>query len=246
MAFLVVLLAGTLGGARVGVAHGLLLLPVLMLGFMQLNGGVVDVPALLTGGVASLGIGVILGGVTGRLRDLHVLVSRQRRQLEYQATHDHLTGLLNRAAITRALEDALEERRGGVQVAVAFLDLDDFKRVNDDHGHAVGDEVLRELGRRMRARGGPERTWGRLSGDEFILVARLSGGAEPGLLRREVEELLQAPIQAGAVRVWAGASVGLTLAEEGDGAPALIGRADTLMYSHKRAGQRGRDVRRSG
>ena len=152
-----VLLAGALGGARVGVAHSLLLLPMLVLAFMRVNGGVVDLPALLIGGVASLGIGVILGAVTGRLYDLHALVSRQRRQLEYQATHDHLTGVLNRAAITAVLEAALTERRSGVRVAAAFLDLDDFKRVNDEHGHAAGDEVLRELGRRMRAQASPER-----------------------------------------------------------------------------------------
>ena len=94
-------------------------------------------------------------------------------ELEHQAFHDTLTGLPNRALFRNRVEHALVgRRRDQLPVAVLFLDLDDFKYVNDSLGHAAGDEVLQEVGRRLQDCMRPVDTAARLGGDEFAILIR--------------------------------------------------------------------------
>jgi len=92
--------------------------------------------------------------------------SRLRSELEHRASHDALTGCLNRSATVAALERALRQTP---HVTVAYIDLDDFKRVNDDLGHAAGDEVLRVVAGRLRNVIRATDSLGRIGGDEFVV-----------------------------------------------------------------------------
>ena len=93
-----------------------------------------------------------------------------REELRRRATHDELTGCLNRAAITRALEQSIDDGEPGAQRALLFIDLDGFKEVNDDHGHAAGDELLRAVAGHLRASVRAGDLVGRLGGDEFLVL----------------------------------------------------------------------------
>jgi len=237
VAYVIVLTAGARGGFRSGVVHGLVCLPVIVVAFMRVNGGTIDMHGLLTGGTATLAIGVLLGAVTGRLRDLHAVVVAQQRQLEHQTRHDALTGVLNRVAITEELAAAMRTRRNGeTAIAVAFLDLDGFKNINDTYGHATGDAVLRELGRRMQADASTGRAWGRLSGDEFLLVTVDQGRSrvEEGI-EQSVNHLLTVPFQVDQHELLLTGSVGVADVREDDtDGDQVVRRADTLMYAMKR------------
>ena len=153
---------------------------------------------------------------------------------------DPLTQAWNRRAIVellhRELERALRERG---RVAVLFVDLDRFKRINDRHGHAAGDAVLCEAAARMRAVVRPYDAVGRYGGDEFVVIVA-GAGAERGAPRAAsgiADSLRGRPIAtaAGAVRVTA--SIGLAVAPAGSRDPErLIADADRAMYAAKRAG----------
>src|SRR5262249_36258752 len=104
----------------------------------------------------------------GRLERSLAEVTDLKERLRHQAFHDALTGLPNRALFTERVEDALEQGSGAA--AVLFMDLDDFKTINDTLGHAVGDEVLAEVGRRVQRAVRPTDTAARLGGDEFAVL----------------------------------------------------------------------------
>lgn len=178
-------------------------------------------------------------GATGSLEDVTARVVAHE-DLEQQATRDPLTGCLNRAAVMRRLEESLRADGGGrcTGTAVVFVDLDDFKSVNDRHGHARGDEVLAEVASRLRAsvRGGD--AVGRLGGDEFLVVcsgvasaadARRAGRAIAGRIRGGLQTMQDAAV--------VGATVGVawTDAPHADAAE-LVARADADMYRAKRNG----------
>src|SRR5215813_1973338 len=94
-------------------------------------------------------------------------------ELEYIAYHDALTGLANRAAMDAALAEAVSEARaGGTAVAMAYVDLNDFKRVNDSLGHDTGDRLLREVAARLRRAVRPGDLLARRGGDEFLVLVR--------------------------------------------------------------------------
>ena len=104
----------------------------------------------------------------GRLEDSLAELTALKEELRHQALHDGLTGLANRTLFSERVSHALQlTRRNGSQLAVMFLDLDDFKNVNDSLGHAAGDEMLREVSGRLRLQCRPEDTIARLGGDEF-------------------------------------------------------------------------------
>ena len=156
--------------------------------------------------------------------------------LAYQAHHDHLTGLLNRHATIRRLEQALS-RRHLASVSVLFADLDRFKDVNDTHGHAVGDDVLRTLAGRVAASLRPGDLAGRLGGDEFVVLLEGSDDLQATLVAERLARAIGEPVAlpSGAT-VEVEASIGIATATADDvDASALLARADAAMYGAKRA-----------
>lgn len=167
-----------------------------------------------------------------------VLLIRDRVAHAESAAYDALTGLPSEPLLADRLGRAIARgRRDGEQVAIAFLDLDGFKAVNDRYGHDVGDALLRELARRLQGSVRDGDTVARRSGDEFLLLLPDVGGrvgAEH--VARRVAEAIRAPAEIGAWRVEVGASVGLALWPDDaiDGA-ALLRQADAAMYLAKAA-----------
>ena len=162
--------------------------------------------------------------------------------LRHEARRDPLTGLANRVVVQERLEELLTAR---APVAVVFCDLDHFKRINDTHGHAVGDEVLRVTGARLARRLADADVVARIGGDEFVVVAagmRPEGAA--ALLRRIDEAFAGDPMRIGGLSLHVSSSLGLVCEPGGaDGGPGsaaqraeeLLSSADREMYAHKRS-----------
>ena len=165
---------------------------------------------------------------------------KHQEQLEHIAHYDMLTGLSNRVLLRDNLQHAMAQaRRRGTMLAVAYLDLDGFKAVNDRYGHSVGDELLVFVAQRMKAVLRDGDTLARFGGDEFVAVlvdleAQLSG--EAVLMR-----LLSAasdPVQVGSVTLQVSASIGVSFYPQDDSdADLLIRHADHAMYAAKHAGK---------
>jgi diguanylate cyclase (GGDEF)-like protein len=159
--------------------------------------------------------------------------------LTYRASHDPLTDLANRAAVGAHL-DAVIARRGDACSdgwAVVLLDLDGFKAVNDDLGHAAGDRVLEVAARRLCVGVRDGDLVGRLGGDEFVVVVHgLSGEDELAGLVGRLETSLREPVDVGGRTVSVGASIGTTLVPRGEVVTGsdLLARADAAMYRVKR------------
>ncbi len=167
----------------------------------------------------------------------------ERRRLEDElrerALHDDLTGLANRALFLDRARRALVRSRGaGGTAAIAFLDLDDFKAVNDTHGHAIGDELLCSIASRLTSCVRPADTVARLGGDEFALLLE---DADLESATQVVERILTAaaaPVHLHSVDLVVGTSVGLVLAHGSDVTPdQLLAQADKAMYAAKALGK---------
>lgn len=184
-----------------------------------------------------------VSGLTGCLADITAMV-RSRRELEAKAATDPLTGCLNREATLVGLQQVLDEpsphaspdRRG---TAVIFVDLDGFKQVNDDLGHAAGDAFLVTVADRMRASIRPGDLLGRVGGDEFVVVCtEVPGPAEAFKIARTLgRRAFQRPGDAPG-RTRSRASIGVAWTDT-PGAPGaqLIQAADVAMYVSKRGGR---------
>ena len=160
------------------------------------------------------------------------------RQQHYLANHDSLTGLLNRAAFQRQLEQSLDLARHGA-VALLFIDLDGFKGVNDTEGHRAGDEVLRIVARRMAGTVRAGDTLARLGGDEFLVMLDRDVTREvTDMIGHRLLEALQQPMTVEGRDLFIGASIGIAVHPpvQGD-IDDLMNRADQAMYSAKRAGK---------
>jgi diguanylate cyclase (GGDEF)-like protein len=162
-------------------------------------------------------------------------LEEQRQRLAHRAAHDSLTGLANRERFNSLVDGAL---RAGDRPAVAFIDLDGFKQINDRFGHAAGDVVLQVAAERIRSVVRDEDVPARLGGDEFaVLLSTVPrAGAAPAVAER-LRARLAEPISLEGRTVVVGASVGLAFGTAGDDAEALLRRADTAMYAAKHAGK---------
>ncbi len=163
-----------------------------------------------------------------------------RDELSFQADHDPLTGLPNRRVLTTRIDAALRRHSGPESAThLLFVDLDDFKRINDEFGHAAGDDVLTELGSRLRAAVRPGDVPARIGGDEFAVL--VGAGTAPAEVRATADRVLAAvgdPVRIAGTRRRITASVGLATARPGsDAAARLMARADVAMYAAKAMGK---------
>ncbi|GAA2704701.1 putative bifunctional diguanylate cyclase/phosphodiesterase [Actinoplanes palleronii] len=173
------------------------------------------------------------------LRDNKLLLDdldARQQELAHQAAHDVLTGLPNRAVLVREITAALAAGPAGV--SVALIDLDDFKSINDDLGHAVGDALLISVADRIAAQLPADATVARLGGDEYALLLR--DGDHVAILDA-IAARLRLPVRAAGHELVVEASFGLAPARPGDTADELLRRADVAMYEAKGQGK-GRQV----
>lgn len=179
-------------------------------------------------------------GVLGTYEDVTERRAAEKR-IEYLAYHDGLTGLPNRMLLEDRLSQAIAAaRRHGRTVAVLFLDLDGFKTVNDRHGHEGGDELLREMARRLTAAVRSGDTVARLGGDEFVvLLVELGGRGDLLTTIERVMTAIRVPVDLGGTPVSLTASLGVAVFPDHEtGGEEMLRYADAAMYQAK---ERGRD-----
>jgi diguanylate cyclase (GGDEF)-like protein/PAS domain S-box-containing protein len=180
----------------------------------------------------------MVGGIVLNTRD----VSDRKRfeeQLRHQAFHDPLTGLANRALFRDRVDHALKlARRQRQCITVLFLDLDDFKKVNDSFGHAEGDRLLVAAAERFRSCARAGDTVARLGGDEFaILIEEATGQEEQDILTGRLMDAMAQPFMLSGKEVSVTVSVGIASASAGDNVSDVLRNADVAMYTAKRAGK---------
>jgi diguanylate cyclase (GGDEF)-like protein/PAS domain S-box-containing protein len=177
-------------------------------------------------------------GIVLNIRDVSER-KRLEQELLHQAFHDSLTGLANRALFRDRVSHALAlARRQGRDITVLFLDLDDFKKVNDSLGHAEGDRLLVAAAERFLACGRATDTVARLGGDEFgILIEDVRGNEGSAVLVERLTEAMHAPFHLGHNEVHVTASFGIATAAGEETADDLLRNADLAMYTAKRQGK---------
>ncbi len=161
---------------------------------------------------------------------------RDEERTRYEAVHDPLTGLANRTLLRDRLEHALQRSaRSGAATGVLFVDLDNFKQVNDRYGHPMGDAVLVELGSRLRVAVRPGDTVARFGGDEFVAVCEELDAESAIAIGRRMMTAIQTPLVAGDVQHVLSASIGIAL---GHADPdTLVREADAAVYRAKAEGR---------
>jgi diguanylate cyclase (GGDEF)-like protein/PAS domain S-box-containing protein len=172
------------------------------------------------------------------LAGLALARSRNEERNAYAASHDAMTGLWNRNAVYGWLASGLRSGSGAVTgVGVIYVDLDRFKPINDEFGHAAGDRVLREVARRLAAEAPPDGRLGRFGGDEFVYVGPASGPEEVEHLATRLATAVAAPIELRSGEfAQVGASTGTSFAEPGGKTPdELVELADAALYRVKAA-----------
>lgn len=172
---------------------------------------------------------------------IHLQDVTARRQaydeLRHAATHDALTGLANRVAFDAHLTDTRDSGAAEECSGLLFIDLDDFKAVNDNHGHEVGDEVLTLVADRIRGSIRPQDFAARMGGDEFVVLClRLPDHETAVGIAERIVEALSTPFAVGTVTLTISASVGVTTGS-GDDRRHLMTSADRAMYRAKQAGR---------
>jgi len=167
------------------------------------------------------------------------------QRIQHLAYHDTLTNLPNRTLLTDRVNRALARaRRTGQIGALLFLDLDKFKRINDSLGHSVGDELLKELARRLRDTLREEDTIARLGGDEFVVLLERLGTRQESAVQKAAEitaklrTVFSEEYHLGGHELFVTASIGIvTFPQDGDSVETLLRHADTAMYHAKGAGR---------
>ena len=167
-------------------------------------------------------------------------VMRFEQELEFQARHDILTGLANRALLRERLEQAMAvTRRSGLPLWVVFIDLDRFKFVNDTLGHDAGDLVLKNVAERLCGATREVDTVARLGGDEFVLLLPQHGNGEPGAaILQRIQDAVTQPLQLGEYEFFLSCCMGVAVyPDDGGDADTLIKHADIAMYRAKEQGR---------
>ncbi|WDV55959.1 EAL domain-containing protein [Streptomyces coeruleorubidus] len=180
-----------------------------------------------------------VGGVVLTLRDVTEQLKLER-ELTHQAFHDSLTGLANRVLFQDRVSHALvQAQRDGTVVGVLFIDVDDFKVVNDIHGHSVGDELLVAVSLRLQTAVRASDTAARIGGDEFALL--VEGSVSPTGVERFTEHVMSVfaePFRLSVGPVGTYASIGVATTEDSVDSVELLTHADLALYSAKTAGKR--------
>jgi diguanylate cyclase (GGDEF)-like protein/PAS domain S-box-containing protein len=178
----------------------------------------------------------VVTGAIGCVSDVTDSV-RLRRELQIRADVDALTGCLNRSATLELLARAVVEGApNGDGLAVIFVDLDEFKKVNDRHGHATGDAVLVAASRRMRAALRSDDHIGRLGGDEFLVICPRVPSLDHALeVVARLDAILQGTVVVAANRIELRATLGVAWTDEHVSPDELVARADRAMYKAKQA-----------
>jgi diguanylate cyclase (GGDEF)-like protein len=172
---------------------------------------------------------------------------RERDNLESLASRDGLTQVLNRRAFLELVHERLDGRESSWPLGLLFLDLDAFKEVNDRHGHAAGDEVLRETARRVQAVLRPGDVVGRIGGDEFAVLLDRADGTAAQRLAGRLEGVMIEPYRGQGWQLAVGASIGWAVyPADGKDAAALLDAADGRMYAVKRERRMGRTQAENG
>jgi diguanylate cyclase (GGDEF)-like protein len=202
------------------------------------NGGAI---LLLFGGIAlSLLLGVLIFVLGTARAHLMVLVEERTNELRFQALHDALTGMPNRALITDRIDQLLaRNRRNGTVPAALYVDLDDFKNVNDSLGHEAGDQLLVAVASRMESTLRGADTIGRMGGDEFVVL--IDGGdlmVAPELVAERMVDVMRQPFElAGAsMPLIVNTSIGIAVGDRATGGE-LLRDADIALYQAKAAGK---------
>ena len=159
-------------------------------------------------------------------------------ELHQMAHNDALTGLPNRLVLEQRLSIALEQARiREGRVTLIFIDLNGFKTINDQHGHAVGDRVLAVIAARLKQLSRAADTVARIGGDEFVMVVEGGQDGEEAALCERIIQALSGPISLDAITVQVGSSLGVAVyPQHAAGMDTLLQRADLAMYDAKRSG----------
>ena len=202
--------------------------------FRQLDGSLLNAETIAT----NLLEDPTVRGVVLNTRDVSER-KRLEKELMHQAFHDPLTGLANRALFRDRVSHALQLRmRQRNAISVLFLDLDDFKKVNDSLGHAEGDRLLVAASERLQACVRAADTVARLGGDEFAILLEDGGAPEgPGFLVGRLVEAMARPFSLSGNEVSVSASIGIASASDDETADDLLRNADMAMYTAKRKGK---------
>lgn len=192
---------------------------------------------------AALGVSLLvmarLAGLVRRLEIERQRLSATEAHLAYQASHDALTGLPNRSLLTERLAlEVAAARDAHRELALMFIDLDDFKLVNDTLGHGAGDDLLRVVSSRIEAEVAPDDMVGRVGGDEFVIVS--PNLADRRSATRFADTILAAvcrPVTVAGRRIEPSASIGVALRGALTDPQALLANADLALYQAKRAGR---------
>jgi diguanylate cyclase (GGDEF)-like protein/PAS domain S-box-containing protein len=173
-----------------------------------------------------------------QIEDITLLRTMQAR-FAYAATHDRLTGLANRALVHDRLAAALKEfRHEEDRVAVLFCDLDHFKEINDSLGHAAGDQLLVEVGRRLELAAKEQETVGRLGGDEFVMIGHsVPTPAEAAIRAERVMRTVKQPFRLCGGPMIPSMSIGVALSAPHDSPDSVLASADRALYAAKKAGR---------
>ncbi|ACI94608.1 ggdef domain [Afipia carboxidovorans OM5] len=178
---------------------------------------------------------------SNRLQHLTEQLKISQEALRFRANFDALTGLPNRTHIQELVDDLIRTADDDRKVAFAFLDLDDFKQVNDHHGHAIGDELLRQIAKRVKSEIRSTDIFGRISGDEFVIILNpVDQRSDASALISRVRSRLKRPFRIEGVGIKTSASIGVALyPDHGRDYDTLRRHADMAMYRAKSSSKGG-------